>query len=164
MLKKSGTDAQTPNRQTGPQLKVITELLPVGSDGNGAMVDISPEIGRVLKKLSLKFGTVTVFVQGSTAAVTTIEYEPGLKKDLPEAMEKIAPSTGHTYHHDQTWHDGNGHSHVRASLMGPSLTIPYANGVLTLGRWQQVVLVDWDTRSRRRDIVLQFIGVTGSNL
>ncbi len=156
------TQPGTPSTSSGrQQLKVITELLPVGSEGNGHMVDITTEVGRVLKKQKLQFGTVTIFVPGSTAAVTTIEFEPGLQKDLPEAMEHIAPSEGHVYKHDQTWHDGNGHSHIRASIIGPSLTVPYTNGVMTLGRWQQIVLIDWDTRPRRRDIVLQFIGVTG---
>lgn len=150
---------QLPTQTAGSQIKIITETIPVGTEGNGHMVDITSDVGRLLKKQNLHSGTVTIFVQGSTASITTIEYEPGLEKDFPEAMEKVAPSHGQTYHHDQAWHDGNGHSHVRASLVGPSLTVPFSNGVMTLGRWQQIVLVDWDNRARRRDIVLQFIGV-----
>lgn len=136
----------------------MTEMLPVGTEGKGQMVDLTADIGRVLQKLGMKEGNVTIFCPGSTAAITTIEFEPGLKKDLPQAMEHIAPSKGHRYHHDDTWHDGNGHSHVRASIMGPSLVVPFNQGRLILGTWQQVVLVDWDNRSRRRELVLQFIG------
>lgn len=149
-----------PVSAAGPTLKVIAELLPVDTNGNGDIRDITDNVQRVLNKQGLMFGSVTIFVQGSTASVTTIEYEPGLEQDLPEAMERVAPSTGHTYNHDKKWHDGNGHSHVRASIMGPSMTVPFANGKLMLGTWQQIVLCDWDNRARHRDIVLQFTGVT----
>ena len=100
---------------------------------------------------------INVFISGSTAAVTTIEYEPGLVKDLPEIFEKIAPA-GKRYHHDDTWHDGNGYAHVRAALLGPSLTIPFSDGKLHLGTWQQVVLIDFDNRPRKREVVVQITG------
>jgi secondary thiamine-phosphate synthase enzyme len=102
-------------------------------------------------------GIVTVFISGSTAAVTTIEYEPGLKSDFPEMLSRIAPRNIE-YEHDNTWHDGNGHSHVRASLIGPSLTIPFKDCRLLLGAWQQIVLIEMDTRPRRRSIITQVMG------
>ena len=98
-----------------------------------------------------------MFVTGSTAGVTTIEFEPGLLEDLPAAFERLAPQ-GLRYRHDETWHDGNGHSHVRASLLGPSLLVPFEDGRLLLGTWQQIVLVDFDNRPRRREIVVQLQG------
>ena len=103
-------------------------------------------------------GTVTVFNVGSTAAVSTIEYEPGLvNHDINAAMEKIAPAAGR-YEHEETWHDDNGHAHVRATMLGPSLTVPVVNERLTLGTWQQIVLIDFDTRPRTRTVVCQMIG------
>lgn len=138
--------------------QVVTQTLQVATEGGGQMIDLTPDVSRLLGNTDLVDGQVTVFVPGSTASVTTIEYEPGLQKDFPAALEKVAPR-GETYEHDKTWHDGNGHSHVRASLVGPSLTVPFHQGRLLLGTWQQVVLVDWDNRSRRREIVFQFIGV-----
>ena len=105
----------------------------------------------------MKNGIITLFVIGSTAAITTIEYEPGLQQDFPNMLEKIAPKRIE-YQHDNTWHDGNGHSHLKASLIGPSLTIPFINGQTSLGTWQQIVFVEMDTRSRERKIVVQIIG------
>jgi secondary thiamine-phosphate synthase enzyme len=102
-------------------------------------------------------GIATVFVPGSTAAVTTIEYEPGLLNDFPNMLERIAPQNI-TYEHEQMWHDGNGHSHVRASLLGPSLTVPFTNKQLALGTRQQIVLIELDTRSRDRSLIVQLIG------
>jgi secondary thiamine-phosphate synthase enzyme len=121
------------------------------------MVDLTPDVSRLLGNIQFKEGQVTVFVPGSTASITTIEFEPGLKQDFPNAMEKLAPR-GAEYEHDNTWHDGNGHSHVRASMVGPSVTIPFHKGRLMLGTWQQIVLVDWDNRARRREVIFQFIG------
>ncbi|MBD3167098.1 YjbQ family protein [bacterium] len=154
---KSGS----PPPQEGPQLKILTEFLPVGTQGHGEMVDVTTQVQSIIKKHGLKFGTVTVFCPGSTGSVTTIEYEPGLKEDFPAAMERLAPSKGQRYKHDDTWHDGNGHSHVRASTVGPSLTVPIAEGKMTLGTWQQIVFVDWDNKPRRRDLVIQLMGTTG---
>ena len=102
-------------------------------------------------------GAVIVFVVGSTAAITTIEYEPGLQKDFPDMLSRLVPSDME-YAHDNTWHDGNGHSPVRASLIGPSVIIPFIEGHLTLGTWQQIVLVEMDTRPRLRKIILQVMG------
>ena len=105
----------------------------------------------------MKSGILTVFVPGATAGVTTIEYEPGLVHDLKEAFEKIAPRRGE-YMHNARWGDGNGFSHVRASFLGPALTVPFGDKGLTLGTWQQIVLVDFDNRPRTREVIFQFIG------
>ncbi len=121
------------------------------------MLDLTSHVSKKLTESELENGTVTLFVTGSTAGITTIEYEEGLVKDFSELMEKIIPSTV-TYHHDARWGDGNGFSHVRASLLGPSLTVPFYNGKLALGTWQQIVFVDFDNRERSRKIILQFIG------
>jgi secondary thiamine-phosphate synthase enzyme len=111
----------------------------------------------MLKDSGLQDGIMTVFVAGSTAAVTTFEYEPGLIRDLKEFYDKVAPSNVH-YHHDETWGDANGFSHVRATLTGPSMVIPFEKGKPLLGTWQQIVLVEFDNRPRSRDIVVQFMG------
>jgi secondary thiamine-phosphate synthase enzyme len=138
-------------------MSVITRTITVRSHGENDMIDITPQISEATKATMLQDGIVTIFVSGSTAAVTTIEYEPGLKKDFPNMLARIAPSEIE-YEHDNTWHDGNGHSHVRASLIGPSLTVPFNNTGLMLGTWQQIVLLEMDTRPREREIVLQIIG------
>ena len=104
-------------------------------------------------------GNTLIFVPGSTGGITTLEYEPGLIQDLPAALEKFAPQDGH-YHHEDTWHDGNGHSHVRSAVVGCSLTVPFREGQLLLGTWQQIVLVDFDNRPRQRELVVQFTGRT----
>jgi secondary thiamine-phosphate synthase enzyme len=121
------------------------------------MTNITRETEDAVKASRLQDGIVTIFVSGSTAAVTTIEYEPGLKKDFPKMLARIAPREIE-YEHDNTWHDGNGHSHVRASLIGPSLTVPFKSRNLMLGTWQQIVLIEMDIRPRQRNIVLQMIG------
>jgi secondary thiamine-phosphate synthase enzyme len=138
-------------------MPVITRTITVSSNGENDMIDITHQIDEAMKATILQDGIVTIFVSGSTAAVTTIEYEPGLKKDFPKMLARIAPSEIE-YEHDNTWHDGNGHSHVRASLIGPSLTVPFNNTGLMLGTWQQIVLLEMDTRPRERKIVLQIIG------
>jgi secondary thiamine-phosphate synthase enzyme len=138
-------------------MSVITRTITVRSHGENDMIDITPQISEATKATMLQDGIVTIFVSGSTAAVTTIEYEPGLKKDFPKMLARIAPSEIE-YEHNNTWHDGNGHSHVRASLIGPSLTVPFNNTGLMLGTWQQIVLLEMDTRPREREIVLQIIG------
>lgn len=121
------------------------------------MVDLTAQVRNKVAESGLRSGLVTVFVVGSTAGITTIEYEPGLVSDLNRAMERVAPS-GVAYEHDRRWGDGNGHSHVRASMLGSSLSIPLVDGKPALGTWQQVVLVDFDTRSRTRNIVVQVMG------
>lgn len=138
-------------------MSVITRTITVSSNGENDMIDITRQIDGAIKATMLQDGIVAIFVSGSTAAVTTIEYEPGLKRDFPKMLARIAPSEIE-YEHDNTWHDGNGHSHVRASLIGPSLTVPFKNKGLMLGTWQQIVLLEMDTRPRERKIILQMIG------
>jgi len=121
------------------------------------MVDITSRVEAVLQKSALTTGVCTIFCTGSTGSVTTIEYEDGLLKDFPEAMERIAPK-GAEYKHDLRWRDGNGHSHVRASIVGPSLTIPFVNRQLAIGTWQQVVFIDYDNRPRDRSLEIVIIG------
>jgi secondary thiamine-phosphate synthase enzyme len=136
---------------------IITTTISVSTKGFTDIRDLTPQIRAALHATKMKNGTATVFVSGSTAGITTIEYEPGLLKDLPAAFERLAPMNAN-YAHDHTWHDGNGHAHVRAALLGPSLVAPFAEGELLLGTWQQIVLVDFDNRPRRREIVVQFSG------
>ncbi len=138
-------------------MDIHTDQFSISSKGNSEVLDITDRVQAFVSKHKLSEGQATVFVVGSTASITTTEFEPGLRRDIPEALERIAPQH-HRYHHDDTWHDGNGHAHVRASVMGCSLTIPFVNGQLMLGTWQQVVLVDHDNRPRQRTIVVQVIG------
>lgn len=138
-------------------MKVITDKLTVSTKGFNDIINITEQVQLILKKHQLKNGNVTIFVSGSTAGVTTIEYEPGLLKDLPEAFERIAPMDKR-YHHDSRWGDDNGYAHVRASILGASLTVPFSEGKLLVGTWQQIVLVDFDNRPRTRNIIVQIIG------
>ena len=121
------------------------------------MVDITPEVQRAVDESGLADGIAVVFVPGSTAAITTIECEPGLAKDYPDMLERVAPKSV-DYQHQKAWHDDNGRSHVKASLVGPSLTDPFEEGSLTLGTWQQIVIVELDVTPRGREIVVQVIG------
>ncbi|MBI5470943.1 MAG: YjbQ family protein [Ignavibacteriae bacterium] len=139
-------------------MNIHTEEFRISSRGNSEVLDITDQVSAILSKKELREGSATVFVVGSTASITTTEYEPGLRTDIPESLERVAPRN-HRYHHDDTWHDGNGHSHVRAAIMGCSLTVPFVNGSLMLGTWQQIVLVDHDNRPRERTIVVQLLGV-----
>ena len=136
---------------------VETRKINLRTQGNGDTVDITPQIRAEVAGTDIRSGTVTVFVSGSTAGVTTIEHEPGVVSDLGDMFERIIPQ-GMKYAHDRAWGDGNGHSHVRASLLGPSLTVPFSEKKLLLGTWQQVVLVDFDNRPRSRQVLLQIIG------
>ena len=138
-------------------MKVITKQLNLRTKGTGDLINITEQIQESLEKSNLKQGAVTVFVVGSTAAITTFEYEPGLISDIKELYEKLIPQTK-SYIHDETWGDANGFSHLRAALQGPSLAIPFTSSRLILGTWQQIVLAEFDTRSRQRKIILQFIG------
>jgi len=138
-------------------MTVITKTMRIKTKGELQMINITEDISRAIQESKITNGITTIFVPGSTAAVTTIEYELGLLKDFPNMLERVAPKNI-DYEHEQAWHDGNGHSHVRASLVGPSLTIPFANKQLTLGTWQQIVLVELDIRSRERSLVVQIIG------
>jgi secondary thiamine-phosphate synthase enzyme len=137
--------------------KLITDAISVATRGDADIIDLTPQVSALIRRHEFTHGQALVFVSGSTAGLTTIEYEPGLLKDLPAAFEKIAPK-GAAYYHEEAWHDGNGHSHVRAALLGCSLTVPFKEGHLLLGTWQQIVLVDFDNRPRRREVVVQLTG------
>ncbi|HVB95672.1 MAG TPA: secondary thiamine-phosphate synthase enzyme YjbQ [Nitrososphaerales archaeon] len=139
-------------------VKVTAKSFEVKTRYEGEMIDITREVMEAVASSGLSDGMATVFVVGSTAAITTIEFEPGLLKDFPAMMERVAPKSGVEYEHERRWHDGNGHSHVKASLVGPSLSIPFCEGELALGEWQQVVLAEFDVRSRTRRVVVQVIG------
>ncbi|MBI2863836.1 MAG: YjbQ family protein [Chloroflexi bacterium] len=136
---------------------IITRRLHVQTKGNTDIVDVTAGVGAVAEESGIRQGLVVVFVAGSTAAIMTLEYEPGLIADLREALERLAPRSI-PYRHHLTWGDDNGHSHVRASLLGPSLAVPLVDGSLTLGTWQQIALVDLDTRHRTREIIVQIVG------
>ena len=136
---------------------VTSERIRVQTGGNCEIVDITDQVSHAVKKSGLRAGTVTVFVSGSTAGVTTVEYEPGLIADLQTAFERLFPQ-GLDYQHNNRWGDGNGHSHVRASLLGSSMMVPFAEGRPMLGTWQQVVLIDFDNRPRTREVILQIMG------
>ncbi len=138
-------------------MKVITERIQISSRGHTDIHDLTRNIREIVAKNEVENGQVTVFAPGATAGISTVEYEPGLLRDIPELLEELIPSK-RTYHHDETWHDGNGHSHLRATLVGPSLTVPFEKKELILGTWQQVILLDFDNRSRNRSIVVQIMG------
>ncbi|RKZ20599.1 YjbQ family protein [bacterium] len=138
-------------------MMVKTSYIEFDTRGTDHIVDITDRIREIVKNSGINSGIVTVFVPGSTGGITTTEYEPGLLKDLPKAFERLAPEKEY-YHHNETWHDGNGFSHVRASLIGPSITIPFVNGELILGTWQQVIFCEFDIRPRRRRLVVQLVG------
>lgn len=125
--------------------------------GNGHTIDITPDLHSVIRESGVQDGMAVLFVVGSTAGLTTMEFEPGLVSDLQRAFEGIAPANA-SYAHEACWGDDNGHAHVRASLLGPSLTVPIVQGRATLGTWQQVVLIDFDTRPRQRQVVVQVLG------
>jgi secondary thiamine-phosphate synthase enzyme len=134
-----------------------TIRLYLSTSGQGDAHDITAKAAEALKESGLKSGVMTVFVTGSTAALTTIEFEPGAVSDFNRLFEQLAPRRGE-YQHHLRWGDDNGSSHVRAALLGPSLTIPFVEGALTLGTWQQIMVVEFDTSARRREIVVQMIG------
>jgi secondary thiamine-phosphate synthase enzyme len=135
----------------------MNSRISINTKGNEDFVNITHQLLNILDASGLENGIMTVFVSGSTAGITTFEYEPGLILDLKEFYDKVAPSNGH-YHHDDTWGDANGFSHVRSTLTGPSLVIPFEKGKLLLGTWQQVVLLEFDNRPRKRDVVVQIMG------
>ncbi len=136
---------------------VISEKVSLSTKGNGDIVDITPQVTEKVAQSGLESGTVTLFISGSTAGLTTIEYEPGLIADLKEMWRRLVPEDI-SYQHDQRWGDGNGHAHVRASLLGASLVIPFTDKMLALGTWQQVVVVDFDNRPRSRQVIVQILG------
>ena len=138
-------------------MKVVTKTVRLRLSNENDNIDVTKQTSDALRESELNNGIVNIFVAGSTAAITTIEYEPGLKHDFPKILSRIAPKDIQ-YRHDETWHDGNGHSHVRASLVGPSLTVPFSNGVLILGTWQQIVMLEMDTKPRERVLTIQILG------
>ncbi len=135
--------------------------LEIRTAGHGDVHDLTPALASWLAGEGAAEGLVTVFVPGSTAAVTTIEFEDGVLRDLEELLERLAPS-GKPYHHDRRWGDGNGFSHLRAALLGPSVTVPVSGGRPALGTWQQVVLVECDNRPRERRVLMTFVGEAGA--
>jgi secondary thiamine-phosphate synthase enzyme len=136
---------------------VVSRSLQISSAGENDVIDLTEGVRNAVKEARLGSGIVTVFVPGSTGAVTTMEYEPGLVKDFPRMLERASPKSI-SYEHHKTWNDENGRSHVKASLVGPSITVPFVGGELVLGTWQQIVFIELDTRPRRRDIVVQILG------
>lgn len=136
---------------------IVTEGISVRVMADGGMEDVTHRVQDLVSKSGLRNGIVTVFNIGSTGAVSTVEYEPGLKRDIPAALERIAPSDV-DYEHHKTWGDDNGRGHVRATVLGPSLVVPFVDGKLTLGTWQQIVAINLDTGDRDRKLVVQIIG------
>ena len=139
-------------------MEIETYSISLSTKGNCDIVDITDKVGNLITQNNFNEGNVLVFVGGSTAGITTIEYEPGLLKDYPKFFERIAP-VNINYDHDNTWHDGNGHSHVRASLQGASFTVPFKDKSLILGTWQQIIFVDFDNRACSREIIVQLTGI-----
>ena len=138
-------------------IMVRTSEISIDTAGHCDVHDITSRITAVIEESGVEEGQVLAFVPGSTAGITTIEFEPGLILDIQEFFESLLPE-GRDYHHHATWGDDNGSSHVRAALLGPSLTVPFADGVLTLGTWQQIMLLEFDTQARRREVVVQVVG------
>lgn len=138
-------------------VEIETQSFEIKTSGNCHITDITEKVQSVINSSGFSEGNVNVFAVGSTAGITTIEYEPGLLKDYPALIEKLIPSNI-SYKHDQTWHDGNGHSHLRSTIQGTSFSVPFINGELILGTWQQIIFVDFDNRNRNRKIVVQLIG------
>jgi secondary thiamine-phosphate synthase enzyme len=138
-------------------VQVISTSIKLSSQGEADMHDITDRAARAVSQSGLRDGIVTLFCPSATSGLTTIEYEEGALSDLKRLFDEIVPA-GKTYLHNLKWHDGNGHSHVRAALLGPSLTVPFTNGRLTLGTWQQIVFIDFDNGPRRREIVVQIMG------
>jgi len=136
---------------------ILQHKIRLQTKGFNDITDITPQLKEFVEQSQFNDGHVIVFVSGSTGGLTTLEYEPGLLRDIPEMLEKIAPMQG-SYHHDKTWHDGNGYAHLRAALIGPSLTIPFQTGKMQLGTWQQVVFIDFDNRARQRALHVQIYG------
>ncbi len=136
---------------------VVTGNISLNSRGNCDIIDITAQVEQQLAEADVSNGTVTLFVAGSTAGLTTIEYEPGLISDLKQMWRRLVPEDI-AYGHDQRWGDGNGYSHVRAALLGASLVIPFSGKKLALGTWQQIVLIDFDNRPRSRQVVVQVMG------
>lgn len=142
-------------------MKVVTRQFQKSTRGFNDMVDITHETEQFVAEENLQEGQMLVFVNGATASIGTVEFEPGLLKDIPDMLERIAPMDMR-YHHNDTWHDGNGYAHARSTLMGPTVILPVYKSRLVRGTWQQIILLDFDNRPRTRTITLQFTGETGS--
>jgi len=138
-------------------MSVKTMSIQTGTSGNADMIDITPQVAKSISDSGIDNGIVTIFCPSSTSGLTTIEYESGCLSDLDRLFNDIVDPNRH-YAHNARWGDGNGHSHVRAALLGPSLTVPFVNGRLTLGTWQQIIYVDFDNRARSRELILQVLG------
>ena len=138
-------------------MTVKTQIIEFKSRGNADILDITPDVSQALGDAGLTLGTVTLFSPSATSALTTIEYESGCLSDIRRLFDEIVEPNRH-YAHNARWGDGNGHSHVRAALLGPSLSVPFIDGSLTLGTWQQIIFIDFDNRSRQRRLIAQFIG------
>jgi secondary thiamine-phosphate synthase enzyme len=136
---------------------VFQEQLSISTRGHGEMQDLTEAVADVIVRSKVRTGITHLFVVGSTAALGTIEFEPGLRRDLPEALDRLLPPS-RAYGHEQAWHDGNGHSHLQATLLGPGLTIPVGDGKPILGTWQQVFLLECDVRPRQRTVVVTILG------
>ena len=139
------------------RLAAYSTEIQLETKGEQDVIDITQQVEGRVKSSGVRQGLVTIFCSGSTAAVTTMEFEPGLVKDLPAALERVAPRKG-TYQHQLKWHDDNGHSHVRGALFGPSITLPVVDGSLPLGQWQQIVFLEFDARARQRRLIIQVVG------
>jgi secondary thiamine-phosphate synthase enzyme len=138
-------------------MKIVTDKMRFSTKGFDQVIDLTQEITDILERSKLNSGTLVAFVPGSTAALTTIEYESGVVQDIRELIKKLIPAD-QEYHHNAAWQDGNGHAHIRAAFIGPSLSVPFINGKLTLGTWQQIVFLDFDIHEREREIIIQIIG------
>lgn len=136
---------------------VYQQRLNIETSGHGDMHDLTQAVAQIVSQSEIEAGTVHVFNVGSTAAISAIEFEPGLCRDFPELLDRLMPP-GRDYAHEQAWHDGNGHSHLQATLLGPSLTVPVHDGSLVLGTWQQIFLIECDVRPRRREVVVTVTG------
>ena len=138
-------------------MSVITKKIKLSTKGDTDIINITAEVASAVLNSGLEDGSVIIFVPGSTGSITTVEYEPGLVHDLKDYFEKIAPKKG-VYQHNIKWQDGNGYAHVRASFLGPGITVPFVNGKMQLGTWQQIIFIDFDNRPREREIIVQIIG------
>jgi secondary thiamine-phosphate synthase enzyme len=138
-------------------MSVYSDVININTKGESDIIDITKSIQKSVKNSNIREGIICIFVPGSTGTITTIEYEPGLKKDFPDALNRIAPKNIE-YKHHETWHDDNGRSHVKASLMGPSLNLPITEGRVIHGTWQQLVFIELDTRPRDRKIIIKIVG------
>jgi secondary thiamine-phosphate synthase enzyme len=138
-------------------MAVYNNKIRIATKGENDIVDITDDVQEIVSKSELKEGICNIFVAGSTGTISTIEYEPGLIYDVPRALDKIAPKN-QEYKHHETWHDDNGRGHVKATLMGASLTLPFQNSRIIHGTWQQIVFIELDTRSRNRDLIVQLVG------